>query len=63
MVARKRTKSGGKFSLHFWMAIYLKPTQLTKALNFPKNILILEAWKAMKDMNFRLDFFVNVPST
>ena len=33
------------------------------AVNFPKNMQILEAWKPTKDMKFRLEFFSHVPST
>ena len=33
------------------------------ALNFPKHIQILEAWKPTEDMKFRHDFFFTCPSS
>ena len=33
------------------------------AVSFLKNIQILEAWKATKNMKFRLEFFFTCPST
>ena len=37
--------------------------QTSSAVNFPRNILILEAWKPTEDMKFRLEFFSICPST
>ena len=50
---RKSKKQGGSRELF----LPENDFKTCSAVNFPKNIQILEAWKPIKDIKFRLEFF------